>query len=151
MKMITNCLSGLLAILFVSMFFPFMVSGQTNQEVNFLSPCDSFGISNLPTKTARIMNNLQQLDSTLNATIARRPEDKESTAYYHFNFYVDCQGRFVASMLETYDGAMGMASRVLKLLNTLIVWSPALQNETPVNSIVRVNVQIRKGKISIQP
>ena len=128
MKSITNRFPRLLAIIFVSILFPFIGSGQTIQEVNFLPPCDSFGISNLPTKTARIMNDLQQLDSTLNATIARRPEDKESTAYYHFNFYVDCQGRFVASMLETYDGTMGMASRVLKLLNALITWSPALQN-----------------------
>ncbi len=151
MKSNTSSLTGLLAMLLVSMLFPFIGSGQTNQEVNFTSPCDSFGISNLPTKTARIKNDIQQLDSTLNAMIARHPEDKEATAYYHFNFYVDCQGRFVASMLETYDGTMGMAARILKLMNTLIVWAPALQNEQQVNSMVKINVQVRKGKISIQP
>jgi len=151
MKQYTHRLTKLLAILFASMLFPYMGSGQTNQEVIFMPPCDSFGISTLPSRTARIMNEITKLDSTINASIVRRPEDKEATAYYHYNFYVDCQGRFVASMLETYDGTMGMANRIMKLLNTNIKWSSALQNETPVNSMVKINVQVRKGKISVQP
>jgi len=151
MQTTSNLFSKLLSILFFSMLLPLIGLGQSGQDIFFTAPCDSFSIVNLPTQTARIKNNILVLDSTLNATISHKPEDKDATAYYHFNFYVDCQGRYVASALDTYDGSMGMATRVLKLLNTLIVWSPALQNQTPVNSMVTINVQIRKGRISIQP
>jgi|GEM_PF-3464823 hypothetical protein len=151
MKQSSTLLSRLLVILTVCLLFPVIGSGQTIQNIFFTAPCDSFAIATLPTQDARIRNDIHVLDSTMNAAIVRQAGDKESTAYYHFNFYVDCQGRFVASVLETYEGTMGLATRVLKLLNTLIVWSPALQNETPVNSMVKINVQVRKGRISIQP
>lgn len=147
----TNRSAKLLAIIMISMIFPVIGSGQTIQDIIFTAPCDSFSISSLPTQTARIRNDIQVLDSTINASIVRRPEDKEATAYYHFNFYVDCQGRFVASTLETYDGTMGMAARILKLLNVLIIWSPAYQNDQPVNSMMKISVTVKKGRISIVP
>ena len=151
MKQSSTLLNRLSAVLIVCLLFPVIGSGQSIQNIFFTAPCDSFAIATLPTQEARIRNDVRVLDSTLNATIVRQAGDKEATAYYHFNFYVDCQGRFVNSVLETYDGSMGLASRVLKLLNAHIIWSPALQNETPVNSMVKINVQVRKGRISIQP
>ncbi len=125
--------------------------GQIYQPIVFTAPCDSFAIFNMPTHPARIKNNIPALDSLINKTISRQPEDREVTAYYHYNFYIDCQGRFVASTLETYDGTQGMGYRILKLLNTHVKWEPALQSDQPVNTMVKVSATVKKGKIYIVP
>lgn len=125
-------------------------AGQTYQPVVFTAPCDSFAIFNFPTQPARIAN-LQSLDSLINKIIDRQPEDREVTAYYNYIFYVDCQGRFVNSFLETYDGTQGMGMRILKLLNTNITWNPARQNNEQVNTMVKVSATVKKGKIFIVP
>lgn len=126
-------------------------AGQIYQPVVFSAPCDSFAIFNYPTQPARIKNQIPSLDSLINKVIERQPEDHEVTAYYNYNFYIDCQGKFVASTLDTYDGTQGMGYRILKLLNTHIVWTPATQNHQPVNTMLKLSVTVKKGRIFIVP
>lgn len=143
--------SRIIATVIVFLLTTVASEGQIYKPVVFSAPCDSFAIFNYPTQPARIKNQIQSLDSLVNKLIDRQSDDREVTAYYNYNFYIDCQGKFVASTLDTYDGTQGMGYRILKLLNTHIVWSPALQNNQPVNTMLKLSVTVKKGKIFIVP